>query len=58
MGTDVEILVVGNCYLKKEEWDNKLKLDYTNFLSWIELDHFVWRVTYGYYLYVSFDTKV
>jgi carbamoyltransferase len=30
MGSDVEVLVVGNCYLKKEEQDEKLKLDYKN----------------------------
>jgi len=28
MGTDVEVLVIGDCFLKKEEQDPKLKLDY------------------------------
>jgi carbamoyltransferase len=28
MGTDVEVLVVGNCILKKEDQDPALKLDY------------------------------
>ena len=30
MGSDIEILVVGNCYLKKEDQDEALKLDYKN----------------------------
>jgi carbamoyltransferase len=30
MGTEAEMLVVGNCYLKKAEQDEKLKLDYKN----------------------------
>jgi carbamoyltransferase len=30
MGSDIEVLVVGNCYLKKEEQDENLKLDYKN----------------------------
>jgi carbamoyltransferase len=30
MGTEAEMLVVGNCYLKKAEQDDKLKLDYKN----------------------------
>lgn len=28
MGTDIETLVVGNCYLRKEDQDEKLKKDY------------------------------
>ncbi len=28
MGTEIEILVIGNCFLKKEEQDPALKLDY------------------------------
>jgi carbamoyltransferase len=28
MGTDVEVLVVGNCLLRKEDQDPGLKLDY------------------------------
>jgi len=28
MGTDIEVLVVGNCYLRKEEQDPSLKQDY------------------------------
>jgi carbamoyltransferase len=28
MGTDIEVLVVGNCVLKKEEQDEALRLDY------------------------------
>lgn len=28
MGTDIEVLVVGNCFLHKEEQDEKLKADY------------------------------
>ena len=28
MGTDVEVLVVGDCFLKKEDQDPSLKLDY------------------------------
>ena len=30
MGTDIEILVAGNCFLRKEEQDPALKLDYKN----------------------------
>jgi carbamoyltransferase len=30
MGTEIEVLVVGNCYLRKEEQDPALKLDYKN----------------------------
>jgi carbamoyltransferase len=28
MGTDIEVLAVGNCFLRKEEQDEKLKADY------------------------------
>ena len=28
MGTDIEILVAGNCYLRKEEQDPALRIDY------------------------------
>jgi carbamoyltransferase len=35
MGTDIEVLVVGNCFLRKEEQDPKLCLDYK---SSFELD--------------------
>ena len=28
MGTDIEVLVIGNCFLKKENQDSALKLDY------------------------------
>ena len=28
MGTDIEVLVVGNCFLRKEDQDQKLKQDY------------------------------
>jgi carbamoyltransferase len=28
MGTEIEVLVVGNCFLRKEERDPKLKRDY------------------------------
>lgn len=28
MGSDIEVLVVGNCFLKKEDQDPALKLDY------------------------------
>src|SRR5579862_7117445 len=28
MGTDIEVLVVGNCFLRKEDQDQKLKADY------------------------------
>jgi carbamoyltransferase len=28
MGTDIEVLVVGNCYLRKEDQDQKLTQDY------------------------------
>ena len=30
MGSDIEILVVGDCFLKKEDQDPALKLDYKN----------------------------
>jgi len=30
MGSDIEVLVFGNCFLKKEEQDPALKLDYKN----------------------------
>lgn len=30
MGSDIEVLVCGNCYLKKEDQDPALKLDYKN----------------------------
>jgi carbamoyltransferase len=30
MGTEIEVLVVGNCYLRKEEQDPSLKQDYKN----------------------------
>ncbi len=30
MGSEIEVLVVGNCFLKKEEQDPSLKLDYKN----------------------------
>jgi carbamoyltransferase len=30
MGSEIEVLVVGNCFLKKEEQDESLKLDYKN----------------------------
>ena len=30
MGSDIEVLVVGNCFLNKEEQDPALKLDYKN----------------------------
>ena len=30
MGTELDVLVVGNCFLKKEEQDPALKLDYKN----------------------------
>ncbi|HYD29801.1 MAG TPA: carbamoyltransferase C-terminal domain-containing protein, partial [Azospirillaceae bacterium] len=35
MGSDIEVLVVGNCFLRKEDQDPTLKLDYT---SAFELD--------------------
>jgi len=35
MGTEIEILVVGNCFLRKEDQDSKLKLNYE---SAFELD--------------------
>ena len=28
MGTDIEVLAVGNCYLRKEEQDPALRIDY------------------------------
>ena len=30
MGTDLDILVIGNCYLRKENQNNELKKDYKN----------------------------
>ena len=30
MGSEIEVLVVGNCFLKQEEQDPSLKLDYKN----------------------------
>ena len=30
MGSDIEVLVVGNCFLNKDEQDPALKLDYKN----------------------------
>ena len=30
MGTDIDVLVIGNCCLRKEEQDPTLKLDYKN----------------------------
>src|SRR5262245_50108415 len=33
MGTEIEILAAGNCFLRKEEQDSKLKLDYKNAFS-------------------------
>ena len=30
MGTEIEVLVIGNCYLRKEDQDPKLALDYKN----------------------------
>ena len=30
MGSDIEVLVIGNCFLKKEDQDPALKLDYKN----------------------------
>ena len=30
MGTEIEVLVIGNCFLKKEDQDISLKLDYKN----------------------------
>ena len=30
MGTEIEVLVVGNCFLRKEEQDPTLKRDYTD----------------------------
>jgi carbamoyltransferase len=30
MGTEIEVLVVGNCFLRKEQQDPALKLDYRN----------------------------
>ena len=30
MGTEIEVLVIGNCFLRKEEQDAALKLDYKN----------------------------
>jgi carbamoyltransferase len=30
MGSDIEVLVVGNCFLRKEDQPPSLKLDYKN----------------------------
>jgi carbamoyltransferase len=30
MGTDIEILAIGNCFLRKQDQDPSLKLDYKN----------------------------
>jgi carbamoyltransferase len=30
MGSEIDVLVVGNCLLKKEDQDPALKLDYKN----------------------------
>ncbi|WP_420864647.1 hypothetical protein [Terasakiella pusilla] len=30
MGTELDNLVVRNCFLKKEDQEEKLKIDYTN----------------------------
>jgi carbamoyltransferase len=30
MGTEIDVLAIGNCFLRKEEQDPKLKLDYKN----------------------------
>jgi carbamoyltransferase len=30
MGTDIEILAIGNCFLLKQDQDPSLKLDYKN----------------------------
>jgi carbamoyltransferase len=30
MGSDIEVLVVGNCFLNKDEQPRSLKLDYKN----------------------------
>jgi carbamoyltransferase len=30
MGSEIEVLVVGNCFLRKEDQDPALKLDYKN----------------------------
>jgi carbamoyltransferase len=30
MGSDIEVLVVGNCFLNKEDQPSSLKLDYKN----------------------------
>jgi len=30
MGSEIEVLVIGNCFLKKEDQDPALKLDYKN----------------------------
>ena len=30
MGSDIEVLVIGNCFMKKEDQDPALKLDYKN----------------------------
>jgi hypothetical protein len=30
MGTDIDVLVIGNCFLREEEQDPTFKLDYKN----------------------------
>ena len=30
MGTELDVLAVGNCYIEKSNQDNNLKSDYTN----------------------------
>jgi carbamoyltransferase len=30
MGSEIEVLVIGNCFLRKEDQDPALKLDYKN----------------------------
>jgi carbamoyltransferase len=30
MGSEIEVLVAGNCFLRKEDQDPALKLDYKN----------------------------
>ena len=36
MGNELDLLVVGNCVMKKSEQDPRLKLDYSRHSSWIE----------------------
>ena len=33
MGSDIEVLVIGNCFLNKEDQPPSLKLDYKNMLA-------------------------